>query len=269
VDGAAEPDGALRVERHGAVATLVMERPAKRNAMTHEMWVQLAERARAIAVEPDARVLVVRGAGEHFCAGADIAGLAGVDIAAYQEANRDAETALAAFPGPTIAAIRGSCVGGGVGIATACDLRVADTSARIGVTPARLGIVYPPSSLTRLVGILGPSATKHLLFSAELIDAEPALRIGLLDEVHDVDRLDERVSTLARTMATERSALTQVATKEMVEAIVRTGAVSADLAVRWAAEAASAPDAAEGIAAFLERRHPTFTWRPRHTAVDD
>ena len=92
---------------------------------------------------------------------------------------------MADFPNPSVAFIRGSCIGGGVQIAAACDVRLADTTARLGITPARLGILYPPSSLQRLLELVSPSSAKYLLFSAELIDAARALRIGLLDEVHE------------------------------------------------------------------------------------
>ena len=97
-----------------------------------------------------------------------------------------------AFPKPSIAVITGACVGGGTEIAVACDLRLADTTSRFGITPARLGIVYPASATARVVRLIGPSATKHLLFSAELIDVDRALRIGLVDEVHDPAQLDDR-----------------------------------------------------------------------------
>ena len=164
----------------------------KRNTVTYDMWVAIGEYCRRLASDPDVRVLVVRGAGAHFCAGADIAGLHTADRS-YGEANLEAEAALMAFPKPTIAFVQGACVGGGVQIATSCDLRIADGTARFGITPARLGIIYPAPALARVVRLTGPSAAKHLLYSAELITAERALRIGLIDELHEPDEAVTRL----------------------------------------------------------------------------
>jgi enoyl-CoA hydratase/carnithine racemase len=244
------------------VATITLNRPDKRNAVSLEMWQALGELCRSLANDPDVAVTIVRGSGRHFCAGADVTGLRVTDTV-YLRANLEAAAALAAMPQPTIACIAGSCVGGGVQIATSCDLRIADTSAVFGITPARLGIVYPAPALERAVHLIGPSATKHLLFSAELIDAERALRIGLVDELHVPDALEERLSEFAGLLAGPRSRLTQQASKSMVDAMVAEGQVSASLVEKWAAEVTASDDPAEGVAAFLERRTPAFTWRAR------
>jgi enoyl-CoA hydratase/carnithine racemase len=247
----------LSVER--GVATLRLDRAEKRNAVNHEMWEAIGGYCQRLASDADVRVLVVRGVGDHFCAGADIGGLSRANTD-YGEANRAAEASLAAFPKPTIAFIRGSCVGGGVQIATACDLRLADRTARFGITPARLGLVYPTGALQRVVALIGPAATKHLLFSAELIDAERALRIGLVDEVHEPDEAEARLLAFTRLLAEERSLLTQEASKAMIDAIVATGRVGDELVARWSAELAASDDVDEGVSAFLERRVPRFTW---------
>jgi enoyl-CoA hydratase/carnithine racemase len=253
-------DLALSVTR--GVATLSLDREEKRNAVTYDMWVSIGEHCRRLARDPDVRVLVVRGAGAHFCAGADIGGLQSADRS-YGEANLEAETALMEFPKPTIAFIRGVCVGGGVQIATSCDLRIADATARFGVTPARLGIIYPASALARLVKLTGPSAAKHLLYSAELITVERALRIGLIDELHEPDEAVARLETFVTLLAEERSPLTQAASKEMIDAVMADGRVGDACAARWAAELAVADDPKEGVAAFLQRRPPHFTWSRR------
>ena len=172
------------------IATLLLRRPAKRNAVTYDMWLAIAEHCRALARDPSVRVLLVRGEGAHFCAGADIAGLADTDQAQYQRDNAAADEALASFPKPTIAVITGACVGGGTELAVACDLRIADATARFGITPARLGLVYPAPAVARVVRLIGPSLAKHLLYSAELIDGERALRIGLIDELHPPGELE-------------------------------------------------------------------------------
>lgn len=245
------------------VATLVLDRPDKRNAMTLDMWLAISSHCAALAHDPTVRVLVVRGAGDHFCAGADIGGFTDTDPAVVRTANGDADTALAAFPKPTIAQVSGSCVGGGAGIAAACDLRFADATARIGITPARLGLIYPSPDIARIVGLIGPSATKHLLYSAELIDAERALRIGFVDEVVATpEALTERVTEFAALLATRRSLFTQMASKQLVDAAAAYGNIPADVSERWEAPLEGNPDHAEGVAAFLERRDPNFTWTP-------
>ncbi|MFE4336141.1 enoyl-CoA hydratase/isomerase family protein [Streptomyces sp. NPDC056831] len=235
----------------GGVATVVISNPAKRNAMTAAMWSALPGLLERLAADPAVRVLVLTGAGDTFCAGADISSLR--DPAGDPQALAvAAEEALAAFPGPTLAAVRGYCVGGGSQLAAACDLRFAEEGASFGVTPAKLGVVYAASSTRRLVALIGPAAAKHLLFSGELIDTARALRTGLVDEVLPAGELDKRVDSYARTLAA-RSRLTQAAAKEFA-----TGREDRD--AYWAEQARRSGDTAEGVAAFLERRAPRFTW---------
>ncbi|GHE52624.1 enoyl-CoA hydratase [Streptomyces longispororuber] len=233
------------------VATVVIDHPAKRNAMTADMWRALPPLLDALAADPAVRALVLTGAGDTFCAGADISSLrAGPGRA--QELSVRAEEALAAFPKPTLAAVRGHCVGGGAQLAAACDLRFADEGASFAVTPAKLGIVYPASATRRLAALVGPATAKYLLFSGEPIDARRALRTGLVDEVLPAGELAGRVAEFTRVLAS-RSLLTQAAAKEF------TGGRT-DRDGHWARQARGSGDAAEGVAAFLERRQPRFTW---------
>lgn len=255
-------DPALLLEEHDGTATVTISNPAKRNAMTLAMWRELPVLLGRLAADPAVRVLVLTGADGTFCAGADISGLLEPDTGGgAQRAAVAAEEALAAFPKPTIAAIRGVCVGGGCQLAGACDLRLAERGTRFGVTPAKLGIVYPASSTRRLVSLVGPATAKYLLFSAELIDDERALRSGLVDELLPAGELDARVAALAATLAS-RSRLTQAAAKEFTAMAVG-GTADPERLEHWAREAARSEDRAEGVAAFLERRAPRFTWQPR------
>ncbi|ANH94429.1 MULTISPECIES: enoyl-CoA hydratase/isomerase family protein [unclassified Streptomyces] len=234
-----------------AVATVVVHHPAKRNAMTAAMWRALPPLLDRLAADPGVRVLVLTGADGTFCAGADISTLRRSPEEAQTLAVA-AEEALAAFPKPTLAAVRGHCVGGGAQLAAACDLRFAEEGALFGVTPAKLGIVYPASATRRLVSLVGPATTKYLLFSGELIDAQRALRTGLVDEVLPGGGLGKRVAEFTGVLAA-RSQLTQAAAKEFADG--RTGRDA-----HWSAEARGSGDTAEGVAAFLERRTPRFTW---------
>ncbi|WP_436739755.1 enoyl-CoA hydratase/isomerase family protein [Streptomyces sp. BBFR102] len=241
----------------GGVATVVIDHPAKRNAMTAAMWRALPPLLDRLAADPSVRALVLTGAGETFCAGADISSL-GASAAEGGDAPQRlavlAEEALAAFPRPTLAAVRGYCVGGGVQLAAACDLRFAEEGSRFAVTPAKLGIVYAASSTARLATLTGPATAKYLLFSGELIDTGRALRCGLVDEVLPAGGLGARVAEFTSVLAA-RSPLTQAAAKEFA-------AGRTDRIAHWEDEARRSTDAAEGVAAFLERRTPRFTWTP-------
>jgi enoyl-CoA hydratase/carnithine racemase len=243
------------------VATVTLDHPDKRNAMTPQMWRALPALLDRLADDPRVRVLVLTGAGNTFCAGADIASLR-EGAPGTQNLAVAAEEALAAFPRPTLAAVRGHCVGGGCQLAAACDLRFAAADARFGVTPAKLGIVYPASATRRLATLVGPATAKYLLFSAELIGAERALRTGLVDEVHDGEALEARVASFTALLAS-RSQLTQAAAKDFTD-----GRTDPARRAHWAREAEASADRAEGVAAFLERRPPHFTW-PRATASAD
>lgn len=253
----------LVVTRKGTVAVLTIDRPEKRNAMTAAMWASLPGLLASLAGDPGVRVLVVTGAGASFCAGADISELLGGSdpddpMAELRRHNLAAQAALRSFPKPTIALIRGHCVGGGVEIAASCDLRFTDPTGIFGVTPARVGIVYPPASIRALLDLVGPATTKYLLLSGELIDAETALRTGLVDRVVASDQLEAEVLRFADVLAS-RSALTQRSVKEVVAALTD-GDDAGALAEAWYLETIASGELAEGVAAFAERRPPRFGW---------
>lgn len=251
----------LSVTHDDGVATLWLDRPAKRNAVTNAMWRGIGDIVTALATDDSVRALVLRGVGDHFCAGADIGGLAEMPLAEYHRANRHADEALGSFPKPSIAYITGSCIGGGAELASCCDLRIAAEGSHFGITPARLGIVYPAYALQRVVSLVGPSAAKHLLLTGEIVDADRALRIGLIDELLPADRAEDRLAELTATLR-ERSLLTQVASKAMIDDVVAHGAVREETMAHWLAEVDGSADMAEGIAAFAARRTPSFTWTP-------
>ncbi|MGF1429789.1 enoyl-CoA hydratase/isomerase family protein [Kitasatospora sp. LaBMicrA B282] len=245
---------------HGAddgVAVLLIDRPKRRNAVTLAMWQALPGLLAQLAERPGLRVLLVTGAAGTFSAGADIGELAEVyrdpaSADAYHETNVAAEQALADFPHPTLAVVHGSCVGGGCQLALACDLRFGSVEARLGITPAKLGVVYPAVPTARLAALVGPARAKYLLFSGELVTAMRAERFGLLDEVHPAGELDERALAFARLLA-RRSPQTIGAAKAALGAADPAAALAP-----WARRSRQAPDVREGLAAFLERREPDF-----------
>ncbi|MFF3864368.1 enoyl-CoA hydratase/isomerase family protein [Micromonospora sp. NPDC001898] len=249
-------DAELTVWTAGPVATIVISSPGRRNAMTAAMWRQLPVLLDRLEADERVRALVLTGAAGTFCAGADLGDLDELLDAGDASIAVAAEERLAAFARPTVAAIEGACVGGGCQLAVACDLRLAAADARFGVPPARLGLVYPVPTTRRLVRLVGPSAAKHLLFTAELIDAERALRIGLVDEVLPPDGLAARVGAVTAAIA-ERSRLTVTAAKEIVDE-----RADEDRIAWWHGQVRASGEAREGVAAANERRPPRFGWAP-------
>ncbi|HEY4152651.1 MAG TPA: enoyl-CoA hydratase/isomerase family protein [Pseudolysinimonas sp.] len=253
----------LRVDVAGAVATLTIDNPARRNALTGVMWDSFAALLGPLAADDDIAVLVVRGAGENFSAGADITDLEQIlrDPDAGDGGHVTAgESALAAFPKPTIAAIDGYCVGGGWELAGACDIRIASERSTFGVTPARLGILYPVSGVTRLVQIAGPAAAKHLILSGELVDAATAARWGMVSRLLPVEGFWPAIAAFVDTVVS-RSRLTQQGSKELIDLIAARDPALADRTAFWDAQVAASDEARIGAAAFLARETPAFTWR--------
>lgn len=257
--------GAVRLLRQGAVATLLLDQPARRNAMTRAMWRAMPGLVAEAAADPAIAALRVEGAGGHFCGGADISEFAATYATPASTAEASAEIAaaveaLAAFPKPVIAMIRGACVGGGVALALACDLRFAAEDARFAVTPAKLGLIYSQADTTRLMRAIGAARAKDLLFTARLVDAAEALRIGLVEEVAAPGALDALVAArLAPVAAGSRSALAAI--KAMMAAI-EGGARRDDPALRdLFNHAFASADFREGYSAFLAKRAPDFTPR--------
>jgi enoyl-CoA hydratase/carnithine racemase len=251
----------LNVEKRGAVATLTIENSSKRNSVTAEMWAQFPPVLAGLARDPEVLVVVVRGAGDDFSAGADIGQLGSILHGGATDGGSitEAEDALAAFPKPVIAAIDGFCVGGGWEIAAACDIRMTTDRATFGVTPARIGIVYPLSGIRRLVQLAGPAVAKLLLFGGELVDAQTALRYRMVTSVWPADAFWREVERVASVLAT-RSQLSIHAAKDLVNAIAEGGDAHARIE-HWMREVDASDDPAIGAAAFFERATPKFTWR--------
>jgi enoyl-CoA hydratase/carnithine racemase len=253
----------LCLDVDGRVATLTIDRSAKRNAMSFEMWSALPGLLGEVEADDDVRALVIRGT-DHFSAGADISEFSTLradpgGARRYGAAVHAGERAIATLSKPTIAAINGVCVGGGCEIALACDLRVAADGARFGITPAKLGIVYSATSTKRLVEAVGPAWARQILFTAELVDAATALRIGLVNELC-ADPV-ARATSLAETMAT-RARVSVRGAKTIIGRITGDdldGDLEQDDAVHAIYEASvTSGDYAEGVRAFLEKRPPRF-----------
>lgn len=252
----------IYLSRHGESASLVLNRPAKHNALTEAMWREIPDLLAEAEADHDIRVLVVRGKGGAFAAGADISEFEDVyatteRATAYSRAIAEALDGLARFSKPTIASIEGACVGGGCALALACDLRFAAQGARFGVTPAKLGLAYPFNDMRRLVSTVGASAAKDLLYTARLVDAETALQMGLINRLMPPGILKDAVDDYVRHM-TQTSSHTAAITKQMIALIEAGQDEECDETRQLFLEAFSGAHFQEGYQAFLEKRRPDF-----------
>jgi len=251
----------LILELEGAIAWLTFNRPQARNAMTWGMYDGLSAACERVDTDEAIRVFVLRGAGDHaFVAGTDISqfqAFATADDALNYERNVNRYVGrLEAVQKPTIAMIRGYCVGGGAAMAAACDLRLAGHDARFGVPIARtLGNTLSAQNMARLLALIGPARLKEILFTARFIDADEGKAIGLFNDVVEADRLESRTRELA-TLIAGHAPLTIRSAKEAVRRLLECGRIdeSSDLYLMcYLSE-----DFKEGVAAFLEKRAPQW-----------
>jgi enoyl-CoA hydratase len=254
----------LRVEIDGAVATVIIDRPEKRNALSAQVRADLLDALDGLEQDPDVRVVVLTGAGDKaFVAGADIGEFAQrgpIEQRTAMEGRRVFDV-VAEYPKPTIACINGLALGGGCELALACDLRIAARSARLGQPEVNLGILPGGGGTQRLPRVVGMGRAMRLILTGEVIDAEKAERMGLVDEVVDDNVLTERTRELAGRIA-RHSPLALKLIKQAVRAAADMP-LSAGLALERElfVTAFSSEDRKEGIAAFLEKRPPEFLGR--------
>ena len=247
----------LRLQIDGAVARILIDRADKRNAFHLAMWQALPRLLNEAEGDATVRVIMLQSAeGGVFCAGADIGELLtnhkDADwLAANQAAINTAQHRLTRCPKPTIAFIDGDCVGGGCGLALACDMRVATARARLGITPAKLGLVYPLHDTKLLVDLVGPGQAKRMLFTGALLPAEEAMHIGLIEAISD--SADPLAATIAGNSAHSCREI-----KTFVRAILDGQADDNDATRATFAAAFAGADFAEGVAAFTEKRKPSF-----------
>jgi enoyl-CoA hydratase len=257
-------NGKMLAAIEDGVGTVTFNQPEKRNAMSVEMWVGFGEILQEFAADDTVRVVVLTGAG-------DKAFVSGADISQFEKQRSDEETRLEYerktafgrgtyenFSKPVIARIQGFCLGGGLAIAMAADLRIASDDSQFGIPAARLGISYGYTAVHRLVSLVGPAEARMLLYTGDRIPASDALRIGLVNRVVPVAELDVAVAKLTRTIVSN-APLSVISMKKTVteatkdEALADKAAIAASIAGCF-----NSADYREGRTAFMEKRKPVF-----------
>jgi enoyl-CoA hydratase/carnithine racemase len=271
-----EPESALRAgdsaslagnilcQRDGAIATVTLFNPDKLNALNAAMWRRLRETMLALAADTDLRCVVLRGEGAAFAAGGDLeefrTARASVDLAlAYHEAVGEALAAIESCPHPTVAAILGPCVGGGLEIACACDLRIAGETARFGAPIMKLGFSMYPGELAGLLRLAGPAVAKEILLEGRLLTAAEAYAKGLLTRVVADAGVEAEALATAQRIASGAPLVARWH-KQWIARLQEDRPLTLE-EKRASFDFLGTEDYAEGLAAFLEKRPPRFTGR--------
>ena len=261
------PTDRVLVRLDGTALHIVFSNPAKHNALSVDMWGAVPPLLAQAAADDRVRLVVFSGAGEKaFVSGADISQFedqraAKAAVAHYEALAEEALMGIYRFAKPTLACIRGWCIGGGVNVAISCDIRIAASDAVFGIPAARLGLGYRYSALKNLVDLIGVGAAKDLFFTARRIDAAEALRLGLVTRTCAVDALPALLAEYTDSIG-ENAPLTIAAAKAIVGEILKP---SPDLDAARCRELIlgcfESADYAEGRRAFMEKRRPVFTGR--------
>ena len=259
--------GAVRAEKDGAIGWLVLDNPARLNALDSAMWRAIPPAVAQFDADPEVRVIVLRGEGEKaFAVGMDIsefetARTTPEQVAVFDRLIDAALHALQSSPKPVIAMIRGFCMGGGVEISLACDLRYCSEDVQMAIPAARLGLGYGVDGTKRLVETVGHANAREIFFTGRRYTAAEAFSIGLVHRIVPTAELEAFVRKTAEGMA-ENAPLTLAASKILIEEFVRPSG-EPDLAKGLAAieRCALSEDYQEGRKAFMEKRKPRFRGR--------
>ena len=259
------PSEKMIAKKQDGVGWMTLNNPERHNAISLEMWDAALEIMADFAADPTIRVMVLTGAGSKaFASGADISKFKDERqeadaLAHYQATTQRAYAALQAMPIPTIAMVRGYCIGGGTAVAVCCDIRICNDSAKFGVPAAKLGLGYGLGRAKPLVDLVGPAYAKEMFFTGRHFDAQEALRMGLVNRVVTDDALEATVQEMARTIA-ENAPLTVRCAKTVVGELLKDAQQRDVAAAERAVDACFASsDYREGQAAFMEKRKPRFT----------
>jgi len=260
-------DEVLLIEKADNICTITINRPERRNALNLDVLLRLGDTLHALKDDREVRVVVLRGAGEKaFSAGMDIGGIATVSA---EEATRTgnpidyAMESIISYPYPVIAMIYGAAMGAGCDLAVTCDLRIAADTARMGINPVKLGLVYPPAGIQRLINVVGLPRAKELFFTGRFIDSQRAGEIGLVNLVVPADELSSVTYALAREIA-ENAPLAVSTTKTIFNKLLKYQRASAEEEAEIMTlidRVMRSEDAKEGPMAFIQKRKPVFKGR--------
>jgi enoyl-CoA hydratase len=257
----------ILIRRAGPIGTVVLSNVDKYNAMTSQMWHALPSHIAELDADPSIRAIVLTGDGDKaFVSGADISqfGAERTDPVAQQRYNEAVYAAYAApiqASKPTIAQIRGICMGGGLGLAAACDIRICSDDARFRMPAARLGLGYNQAGVHRFISLIGVQNTYDIFFSGRIFNADEALRMGFVSRVVPPGQLEEAVQSLTSAIA-DNAPLTAKALKLTVNAFLENPAERNSASAQAAIAACNASeDYREGVRAFEEKRKPRFVGR--------
>ena len=255
----------MLARKEGGVGILTFNNPERHNAVSLEMWAATKRILDGFAADDDIRVVVLTGAGgQAFVSGADISKFATERATleasrAYNVKSDAAYTSVADFPKPTIAMIKGYCIGGGVGLAVCCDLRICSDNSRFAVPAAKLGLGYGYSGLKRLVDIVGASFAKEIFYTARQFDAQEAYAMGLVNRVVPAGELEAYVKSITD-MISANAPLTIKAVKFTVcEMLKDESKRNLARSVELVEQCFASRDYTEGRTAFMEKRKPVFT----------
>jgi enoyl-CoA hydratase/carnithine racemase len=250
----------IRLDHDGWIAKLTLSRPPV-NALSRDMVGELADAAKELASDDGVSVVLIRSDQEHFCAGADLKERETIhedQVSAAVNAIRICFEAVARLPQPTVAAVRGSAVGGGAELALACDLRLLADDVRFGFSEVSLGIIPGGGGTQRLPRLIGLSRAKELIYSARLLDSSECLRLGLADHVVPCSELDQSVVNFAKELARNAPLALRAAKQAIIEGFdlplveaLKTEGKAYDSLIRT-------EDREEGIKAFIEKRPPVW-----------
>jgi enoyl-CoA hydratase len=253
--------------KDGAIGRLIFNNPARHNAVSLEMWEGVARIVDDFEKDDTIRVIVVSGAGGRaFVSGADISEFkerraSEEAAAAYSRISEGARLKLQETLKPTIAMIRGYCIGGGVGTSLACDLRIAAEGSKFGIPAARLGLGYAYDGIKKLIDLVGPAYAREIFFTARQFSADEALRMGLVNQVVPDGELESYVDNYCAMVAANAPLTVRAAKVAIREALKDERARDLDLCKRLVDECFASADYAEGRTAFMEKRKPLFRGR--------
>jgi len=257
----------LIARTEGAIGWIIFNNPQKRNAMSQDMYVALAAVLEEYARDSAVRVVILRGEGDKaFVSGADISQFGEKrstmeGVRAGDALSERANKALRECPKPTIAMIRGYCMGGGLGVAVACDLRIASDDSRFGIPAAKLSVGYRYAGIKRLSDLVGPSFTAEIFYTGRQFDAREALEMGLVNRVRPAAELEKYVLDYAATLA-GNAPLTIAAVKRcLIEVRKDPGERDLGLCQKLVEDCFMSQDYIEGRTAFMEKRKPVFQGR--------